>query len=274
MHGRGAAVSQASSAQPFSVAQENASLAWVDGEHLLVNSRRTGFPNLALFDTVDQVESSLTSGPVVEQHAEPVPGGRFIVYSSNRSGSFHIWRYDRRSNRYLQLTFGSAYDDSPAVSPDGKWIVYTSATSTYPLLYKIPLDGGKPVRLGEFSADHPQISPDGKWIACQVQKEPDHWSVGIIPFDSAQNGFRAVPNASVPFRWSRKDDALTSSITDVNGVSNIWHIPLNSATPERLTGFEDQTILAFAWSADGSHLACVRQQNYSDVMLFQRAKAR
>jgi serine/threonine protein kinase len=258
----------------LSAMQENASLAWVDGEHLLVNSRRTGFPNLALFDTTDRVESTLTSGAAVEQHAGPVPGGRFIVFSSNRSGSFHIWRYDRLSNRYLQLTFGSSYDDSPAVSPDGKWIVYTSSKSTYRVLYKIPIDGGKPIRLSQFSADHPQISPDGNWIACQIQKEPDHWSVAIIPFDGAQHDFREVPNASPPFRWSSSGDALTSSITDANGVSNVWRIPLDSGAPQCLTDFEDQTILAFAWSADGTHLACLRQQNYSDVMLFQRQRVR
>jgi serine/threonine protein kinase len=258
----------------FSDMQDNASLAWVDGEQLLMNSRRTGFPNLALFNPTDQSVSNLTSVAAVEQHAEPVPGGRFIVYSSNRSGSFHIWRYDRRSNRYLQLTFGSAYDDSPAVSPDGKSIVYTSLTSTYRLLYKIPIDGGKPIRLVEFSADHPQISPDGKWIACQFQKEPDRWSVAIIPFDGGHANFRDVPNASVPFRWSRKGDALTSAITDGTGVSNIWRIPLDAGTPERLTDFEDQSILAFDWSPDGTHLACVRQHNYSDVMLFERQQPR
>ncbi len=258
----------------FSGMQENASLAWVDDEHLLVNSRRTGFPNLAIFDTTDRIESTLTSGPAVEQHAEPVSSGRFIVYSSNRSGSFHIWRYDRRSNRYLQLTFGPTYDDSPAVSPDGKWIVYTSSASTYPLLYKISIDGGKPIRLGQFSADHPQISPDGKWIACQIQKEPDHWSVAIIPFDGALNDFREVPNATPPFRWSSNGDGLTSSITDANGVSNIWRVPIDGSAPHPLTDFEDQSVLAFAWSADGTRLACVRQQNYSDVMLFQGQEAR
>ena len=88
--------------------QDNASLAWLDTQELLVNSRRTGFPNLAIFNATDQSVSNLTSVAAVEDHAEPVPGGRFIVYSSNRAGGFHIWRYDRRSNRYLQLTFGSA----------------------------------------------------------------------------------------------------------------------------------------------------------------------
>ncbi len=271
-HGR-SAFSDMQNSDPVS-GVANASLAWLDGEHLLVNSRRTGFPNLAVFSTADQIESSLTAGAVVEQHAEPVPGGRFIVYSSNRSGSFHIWRYDRHTNRYLQLTFGSAYDDSPAVSPDGKWIVYASSTSTYPLLYKIPVEGGKPIRLGQFSADHPQISPDGRWIACQLQKEPDHWSVAVIPFDGVHNGFREVPNATPPFRWSSSGEALTSSITDPSGVSNVWRIPLDGGKPQRVTQFEDQSILAFAWSADGSQLACVRQQNYSDVMLFQRQQTR
>ena len=249
--------------------QDNASLAWLDREHLLVNSRRTGFPNLAVFQPRDQSESSLTHSPSMEQHAQPVPGGESVVYSSNRAGGFHIWRYDLRSNRYRQLTFGSTYDDTPVLSMDGKWIVYTSWSSTNPLLYKIPADGGRPVALSALPAADPQISPDGKWIACRLQKKRDEWSVAIIPV-SGTGPIRPVPEASVPFRWSEDGDSLTSSITDTDGVSNIWRIPLDGSRPRQLTHFDDQSIQTFAWSPDGYRLACIRLQDSSDVVMFQR----
>jgi eukaryotic-like serine/threonine-protein kinase len=255
----------------FSELQDNPSLAWLDGEHLLINSRRTGYPNLAVFQTSNQTESNLTNGPFREQHAERVSGRDSVVYSSNRSGTFHIWRYDRPTNKYTQLTFGSTYDDTPSVSPDGKWVVYTAWSSTSPSLYKIPIDGGAPTPIGNFFADNPQISPDGKWVACQVEESPDHWVVAIVPFDGGP-GMRPLPKAADPFRWSNDSQSLTSAITDAAGVSNIWQIPLDGGLPKRLTQFEDETILTFAWSLDNTRLACVRLQNYSDVMLFERQK--
>ncbi len=252
--------------------QDNASLAWLDREHLLVNSRRAGFPNLAVLQTRDQSEWSLTHDPSMEQHAQPVPGGESVVYSSNRAGGFHIWRYDLRSNRYRQLTFGSTYDDTPVVSPDGKWIIYTSWSSNNPLLFKVALDGGQPIALGTLPAADAQISPDGNSLACRLQKKRDEWSIAIMPV-SGTGQIRPV-SASIPFCWSKRGDALTSSITDADGVSNVWRIPLDGSPPGQLTHFEDQSIQTFAWSPDGNRLACVRLQNSSDVVLFQRQGAK
>jgi Tol biopolymer transport system component len=249
--------------------QDGASLAWLDQEQLLVNSRRTGFPNLAVFRTTDQSESHLTNEPFPEQQAEPVPGRNSLVLSSNRSGEFHIWRYDRAENRYVQLTFGPTYDNTPSVSPDGKWVVYAAWSSTTPSLYKVPVDGGEAIPLGNFQADNPRVSPDGKWVACQVEQSPDHWTVAIIGFDG-KSDLRPIPNASDPFRWARDGKSLTSVITDPGGVSNVWRIPIDGSAPQQLTRFEDQSILTLAWSRDDARLACIRLQNYSDVMLYQR----
>ncbi len=254
---------------------DSASLAWLDTGHLLVNSRRTGFPNLAVLDTSDKSESILTDEPFVEQHAVPVPGADAVVYSSNRAGGFHLWRHDLRSNKYMQLTFGAHYDDSPVISPDGRWIVYTSWSANTPFLYKISSQrGGSPIRVGSYSAADPQISPDGKWVACRIQPQRDRVYVGLIPFDSA-GPIRLVPKARVPFRWSPRGDSLTSSITDATGISNIWRIPLNGSAPRELTDFDDeQTILTFAWSATGDRLACLRLAHNSDVVLFKRQAGR
>ncbi len=251
--------------------QDNASLAWMDEGSLLVSSRRTGYPNLAVFRLSDASVSGLTFEASVEQHAVPTPDGASIVYSSNRSGGFHVWRYDRHLNRYAQLTFGSTYDDMPAISPDGKWIVYTLKSSTYPRLFKIPIKGGTPIPLGNFAAADPRISPDGRWVACQIQIEPDHWRVAVIPFDGPVQSPRIIPNASAPFQWSKRGDALASTVTDTSGVSNLWQTPLDGSPPERLTHFEDEKIVAFAFSRK-NRLASIRLQHYSDVVLFQRQK--
>jgi Tol biopolymer transport system component len=49
-------------------------------------------------------------------------------------------------------------------SPDGKWIVTGGSDATGPGLFKIPLDGGSPVRLVAGQALNPVWSPDGSLI--------------------------------------------------------------------------------------------------------------
>ncbi len=54
--------------------------------------------------------------------------------------------------------------DSPSWSPDGKWIAVTSEEGGAKPLYKVPVDGGPPVRLVEGVVHNPVWSPDGRTI--------------------------------------------------------------------------------------------------------------
>ena len=255
-----------------SEAQEKGSLGWLDNDTLVVDSRRTGFSNLVSITALDRRESTLTNEPFMEQHAVVVGATKSVVFSSNRFGSFHIVRFDPPSNRYMQLSFGSSYDDMPSVSPDGRWVVYTSWTSGEPQLFKTLISGGTPVRVTEMSASDPQVSPDGKWIACQIRpKSRTIWSTAIVPFEGGGE-MRILKSAQEPFRWSPSGTALTSSVTDPNGVSNLWQMPLDGSSPHQVTSFEDRVISSFAWSPSGKRLACIRQMPNSDVVLLKRDK--
>jgi Tol biopolymer transport system component len=52
----------------------------------------------------------------------------------------------------------------PSWSPDGKWIVVTGEQSQEPRLFKVPVEGGAPVRLVNEMASNPVWSPDGTRI--------------------------------------------------------------------------------------------------------------
>jgi Tol biopolymer transport system component len=81
-----------------------------------------------------------------------------------------------------------------------------------------------------------------------------------------------IPGASLPFRWSRDGKSITAVRTDEVGVSNVWSFPVwGGGAPRRLTNFEEDAILAFAWSPSGERLACIRASNQgADVVLLQR----
>lgn len=255
-------------------AEEHPTLAWSDANHLIVNSRRSGFPNLWLFDISTQARIALTNEPHVEQEAAAVPGSDSVIFSSNRDGQFHLWRFDPETNRYTQLTSGPNYDEAPSVSNNGQWIVYTSWTTNDPHLRKVPVRGGTSEQIGTYSASDPQISPDGKWIAARMEDpNTEKWAIAIIPFDGSGEPHR-IPDAQLPMRWSPDGAALTSVRTDRKGVSNIWRIPLDDSAPRQLTRFEEESILNFAWSRKGDRLACVHASLGTDVALFKGQKSR
>ena len=253
-------------------AEVHPTLSWADESHLILNSRRTGFPNLALFDVESQTRASLTNEPATEQDALSIPDSKSIVFSSNRSGEFRLWKFDPESNNFSQLTFGPGYDEKPSVSSDGRWIVYVSWTGNEPHIYKMPVEGGKPVQIATYPARDPEISPDGKTILCQMQDPAtSEWVVATIPFNGGGQP-RIFKNAGTPFRWSRDGTSITTAITEARGVSNVWAVPLDGSPPHQLTNFDEQAILNLAWSPAGDRLACVRASSGADAVLFTRQK--
>ena len=256
-------------------ADERPSLSWSDDEHLVLNSQRSGYPNLWLLDVASQAGSSLTDDPYVQQDAVALPGGKSVVFASNRNGQSKIWRFDRTNSTYVQLTFGPDYDEMPTVSPDGKWVVYTSWTGNIQHLRKVPAAGGDGSAIGAYVARDAQISPDGKWIACYaLDSVTSTWGVAVIPFDGSDPP-RRIADANLPLRWSPDGNALTSVLTDRNGVSNLWSLALDgSQAPKQLTHFDDEMIANFAWSPNGDRIACLRMRLGADVALFSQEESR
>ena len=81
---------------------------------------------------------------------------------------------------------------------------------------------------------------------------------------------RNFPSGRFPFGWAPDGKSLTTVITNPSGVSNLWSLPLDGSPLNQVTHFEDQAITNFAWSPEGTRLACIRVNFGSDVLLFTR----
>ena len=80
--------------------------------------------------------------------------------------------------------------DAPSWSPDGKWIAVVATEGNEQPLFKVPVDGGAPVRLvGGVNSD-PVWSPDGRFIVYSEQSSGTE-----VPAEGDHSGEAAVPAA-------------------------------------------------------------------------------
>ena len=61
-------------------------------------------------------------------------------------------------------------------------------------------------------------------------------------------------------------------IDTINGISNIWSLPIDGSAPKQLTNFKTDQIFWFDFSHDGKQLALSRGTQTSDVILIRDFK--
>ncbi|HEU4711387.1 MAG TPA: protein kinase [Pyrinomonadaceae bacterium] len=195
------------------------------------------------------------------------PDGRYVVFSSDREheGSFNIWRLDVRSGDLKQLTFTDA-NYYPSVSPDGKWVAYDNMSNTKMSIWKVPFEGGEPIKIID-GYRMPVFSPDSKLIAARYDEDSGSKDVAIFSADGGE-ALQRVPVRIIEWQTVRWFDINTLTyIERVNGVSNLWSYDLRTGAKKQLTFFDSDEIVAFAWSPDFKRVACQRVSNIGDVTI-------
>lgn len=102
-------------------------------------------------------------GAVLETPAVSPDGGRVaIVLRRNGKRQLHLLSSD--GAELQPIAEGIDVQGTSCWSPDARWIVTGGSDAAGPGLFKIPLDGGSPVRLVAGQALNPVWSPDGRLI--------------------------------------------------------------------------------------------------------------
>jgi len=244
------------------------------GGKIVYTSRESGGLDVWIMDEDGKNKKQLTSHARANDAPWATPDGRYIIFSSNRTvGSRSIWRMDPDGGNLKRLTEGPGAFMARS-SPDSRWVVFPSARSGSERLWKVSIDGGEPVRLTDKFTANPTVSPDGSLIACIYREEQPNSpnKVAIIPFA----GGDPIKVLNIPqsfryptgLRWAADGRALTY-VDTINGISNIWSLPLDGGKPVRLTDFKTDQIFWFDWSRDGKQLALSRGTQTSDVVLIK-----
>jgi len=217
----------------------------------------------------------LTSGTGASNFDPRVtPNGHYIVFVSDRGGTMQIWRMDSDGNNLKPLTNGPLQAVDPDYSPDGKWVVFVKGGAEKGV-WRVPIEGGDPVRLNDEEAAHPTVSPDGKIIAyiCRNPSrdplddfESSTRGVALMAFEGGPSIRHFDISHLTAFRWGPDGHSLLYTKNE-RGVDNFWSQSLVGGKPKQITHFNDQEIRAFDLSRDGKRVVMSRGTSRQDVVL-------
>jgi Tol biopolymer transport system component len=133
-------------------------------DYVLYRSSQGGPDGLWKFQNGTETElwrgrdGAVVSAPAITRDGLQIA---FVVRRAGR-GSVQLMASDGTDKRNVAESLDVR--DAPSWSPDGRWIVVVASEGTASTLYKVPADGGAPVRLAEGTNFDPVWSPDGRWI--------------------------------------------------------------------------------------------------------------
>jgi len=198
--------------------------------------------------------------------------GHFLVFrqlARTSAASSNIWRSNLDGSDQRQLTKGTS-DNTPTCSKDGQWVYYLDFNDNR-YLKRVPINGGTPETVIQFSTGTYALSPDGQNIASLEVRELDHKL--MLRRDSTEGhrlvyhdiDQRAMENG---LAFSPDGKAVVYVVRD-KGVDNLWQQPLDGGASKPLTHFTADKILRFVYSPDGSQIAIERGEVESDVVLLK-----
>jgi Tol biopolymer transport system component len=190
----------------------------------------------------------------------------FTVQSAQRT-QLYVMNADGTATRRIaeQLDVRGA----PAWSPDGRTVVIGVNENGEPHLFKIPVDGGAPVRLvKEYSTD-PAWSPNGEFLVYSGADVGTTFSVKAV---NADGSTRQLPKL-VLSRGARRlvfltDDVLVFMKGDLSH-KDLWSIDLKSGREQQMTSLDAGPVMEdFDVSRDGRTIVFDRTREESDIVLF------
>jgi serine/threonine protein kinase/WD40 repeat protein len=184
-----------------------------------------------------------------------------IVFSSFEGAQPDLWVMNSDGTGRKRLT-SDAYDDAdPAVSPDGRYIVFESNRpgGTIPHIWRMDIDGGKPVQLTTQFDYQPQVSPDGRWVVYVSLSVTEEEVLNKVSIDGGAPVRLADYAASQPL-YSPDGSWLACYAFDDQGTPKGRHysvIPVTGGRPVKQFDFPGFQYQHFSWTPDSRNLSFI-----------------
>ena len=203
------------------------------------------------------------------------PDGRHVVVVVRRGGMRRlvIMSSDGTNARTLAPSIeiqGLAGRSAADWSPDGSWIVTGGVDADGAALFKIPANGGDPVRIVGGPAVNPVWSPDGNLIVYGGSLVAGQTALAWVRPDGTSVDLPAVRVRSGGYRFLTDGKAVVFQPT---GAPDFWLLDLTAKTTRRLTHLSDRgRIQNFDIAPDGKSIVFDRILENSNIVLIELRK--
>jgi len=251
-------------------------VAWAPDGRVVFTSTASGNADIWIMNADGSNRVQLTTAREDDIHPTVTPDGRYIVFESERDGARAVWRMDTNGGGQTRIADRAARTTpfGPAISSDSHWVFFTDDTAVN---VKVAIDGTSTVpvfdsaALATLSALAPNLHDlrplsDGTTVTGHYN-DPDMKAerLIVIPLADPAKAHR------FPKVWNNALEAADGRTliytSGARGVGNMWRQSLAGGDPTQLTRFESDAVFYHALAFDKQHVAIVRGQTISDVIL-------
>ena len=209
-------------------------------------------------------EGALQSAPAVSAD------GSSVAFALRRDGKLQMHVIAADGTRLHPLSSDVDVRGTASWSPDGKWIVAAGSDRDGAGLFKLPADGGSPVRIATGSFQDPVWSPRGDLIVyggTQVftvmpllAVHPDGTPAKLPEINVQRDGERA--------RFLPDGKGLVYMLGSTTAGQDFWLLDLGTMRSRRLTQLSNPAAMrTFDITSDGSRIVFDRLRENSDILL-------
>jgi len=199
------------------------------------------------------------------------PGGSQICFSYRKQGRAGLHLMNANGANIRTLTESLDVRGAASWSPDGRWIAVAANQGEGTRIFKVPVNGGPPVRLLDTSSYNPLWSPNGRFILYTESLQGGATPIKAITPDKAP--FPApdirVSYRGSPYRFVPNSKALIFLRHSTGGRAiDFGWVDLESGQQRQLTDLKQGfRIESFDITPDGKQILFDRLRENSDIVL-------
>ncbi len=243
-------------------------VAWTPDGQLVFSAADASTPDIWIASIDGGSRKQLTIDASLQRSPSVSPDGKTIVFVSTKNRSQNIWRMNADGGEQRQITSGDG-EAWPVITPDGASVVFNSTSTGF--LWKIPIEGGDPVKLSDETLSRIALAPDGTRFAAFGRSGDGKRRLVIktYPECTTVRDFDVVAANPTPrkIEWTRDGRSLIYENEDLPLVGNLWEQPVDGRPPVKLTNFTGDRIFDFSFSPIDGKLAIVRGSWSFDAVL-------
>ncbi len=236
---------------------------WTPDGRVVYGSSASGRPQIWISKDDGSEVRELTTEADPAFAPSVTPDGRYIAFQRFSAGRIQIWRMKADGTEQTRITTG-ALDLSPVAAPDG-FIYYNTPSAGAPRTFKVPIEGGSPVSLGDHYFRPTDISKDGtQLLGVGWDTQERRSSLAIMPVAGGPPHLVREVRAFVG-GWGPDGRSITYPLPDKGNTRLLSYSPATGRT--ETIGTVAGNLFGASWAPDGKRLAMARGETTSDVVL-------